>query len=102
MYAGEIVECGSLADIYQNARHPYTIGLFGSIPDLKGDEERLKPIMGLMPDPSDLPSGCSFHPRCPHKTEECTKTDPKTVNLTETHSVKCLMCTKGVQYAAES
>ena len=73
MYAGEIVESGTVEYIFGGGRHhPYTEGLFGSIPRLDMDTERLKPIHGLIADPSDLPSGCHFHPRCPYATEKCS------------------------------
>ncbi|WP_186566184.1 ABC transporter ATP-binding protein [Lawsonibacter celer] len=79
MYAGEIVEFGTLEDIFdpEKKHHPYTVGLFGSIPNLTMDAERLSPIPGLMPDPTDLPAGCSFGPRCPHyDPARCGSTDP--------------------------
>jgi len=91
MYAGEIIESGTLYDVYENTQHPYTIGLFNSIPDLESTENRLKPIQGLMPDPTDLPSGCKFHPRCPYAKEICSKETPKTIHLTEDHNVKCFV-----------
>lgn len=90
MYAGEIVEVGTLADIYENARHPYTQGLFGSIPDLDVEQKRLKPIAGLVPDPSNLPKGCKFAPRCPHCTPECEKAAVRNYRLSETHFSRCL------------
>lgn len=72
MYAGEIIEYGTLDAIYKNTKHPYTKGLFGSIPDLDEDTDRLNPIPGSMPDPTDLPSsGCKFSDRCPTRTEIC-------------------------------
>ena len=89
MYAGEIVETGDLDAIYDNAKHPYTIGLFGSIPDLDNDTERLSPIAGLMPDPTALPDGCSFSPRCPHCTQYCKDHDPALEEIDPGHSVKC-------------
>ena len=61
MYAGEIVEQGSLREVFKNGLHPYTEGLFDSIPKLNEDVDRLKPIEGLMPDPANLPEGCKFH-----------------------------------------
>ncbi|KDE65579.1 peptide ABC transporter ATPase, partial [Fusobacterium necrophorum DJ-1] len=69
MYAGEIVESGSLEEIFENTKHPYTLGLFGSIPSLDEERSRLTPIQGLMPDPTILPKGCKFNPRCPHATD---------------------------------
>ena len=73
MYAGEIIEYGSLEQIFDRSieHHPYTVGLFGSIPNLNEQTDRLKPIEGMMPDPSDLPQGCKFHPRCLMCREEC-------------------------------
>lgn len=65
VYAGEIVEYGTKYEIFDHPTHPYTIGLFGAIPDLNSDEEWLHPVDGLPPDPTDLPRGCAFHPRCP-------------------------------------
>ncbi|MGL4988562.1 MAG: ABC transporter ATP-binding protein [Cetobacterium sp.] len=89
MYAGEIVESGTLYDLFENPKHPYTHGLFDSIPNLDEEVTRLKPIKGLMPDPTNLPSGCRFHPRCPHAQEACSTTIPKTTN-DNGHKVKCL------------
>ena len=89
MYAGEIVEHGSLRDVFKHTAHPYTAGLFASLPSLSEDVRRLKPIKGLMPDPTDLPSGCRFHPRCPYATELCRREAPAMRELTPGHSVKC-------------
>lgn len=89
MYAGEIVEAGTVEDIFLNkSHHPYTEGLFGSIPKLNSRSDRLTPIPGLMPDPSNLPEGCVFAPRCKYKMDICTKERPK--NIVEgTHSLRC-------------
>ena len=75
MYAGEIVEYGTLEQIFDRSRphHPYTVGLFGSIPDLSSSKKRLEPIYGMTPDPSDLPEGCYFSPRCTQCMEICKK-----------------------------
>ena len=89
MYAGEIVESGSLEDIFLHTAHPYTKGLFESIPSLKKDTKRLKPIKGLMPDPRSLPEGCSFCPRCPYARKECISHDPQPVEIVDGHFVKC-------------
>ncbi|KUO70453.1 MAG: dipeptide/oligopeptide/nickel ABC transporter ATP-binding protein [Clostridia bacterium BRH_c25] len=89
MYCGEIVEYGTLRDIYKGAQHPYTIGLFESIPDLDTKVSRLKPIRGLVPDPSELPPTCKFANRCSKVTEECTKADPLVINVGGIHTVKC-------------
>ena len=90
MYAGSIVEHGTLEDIFDHFAHPYTKGLFESLPDIEKRGEPLKPIPGLVPDPSDLPSGCPFHPRCKYATEACSKGFPKRTWLNDTHYVSCL------------
>lgn len=89
MYAGEIVEYGTLRDIFTaGKRHPYTEGLFGSIPSLNSSAKRLTPIDGLMPDPTNLPDGCRFHPRCPHCTERC-KTEHPEYYVDGEHRIAC-------------
>ena len=89
MYAGEIIETGTVYDIFENEKHhPYTVGLFNSIPSLDDEADRLKPIKGLMPDPTDLPEGCSFHPRCPYCKEICKKSKPE-VRAFGSHRIKC-------------
>ena len=95
MYAGEIVEYGSLADVYQKTGHPYTLGLFGSIPSLDKKVKRLTPIQGLMPDPSDLPPGCSFCPRCPDAMERCKEQNPQMMEISSGHWVKCWLYSEG-------
>lgn len=98
MYAGKIIEAGTLEDIFVNKdHHPYTVGLFGAIPNLKVETKRLSPIDGLMPDPSDLPSGCYFHERCPHCMDICKQAYPG-VYTEGTHSIAChLFTNKGLQ-----
>ncbi len=90
MYAGQIVEMGSLEDVYDNTMHPYTKGLFGSLPSLSMKSKRLVPIDGLMPDPVDLPTGCPFHPRCPDCTESCKSHAPVKTEVSPGHYVRCL------------
>lgn len=89
MYAGEIVEMGSLEQIFDQTTHPYTKGLFASIPKLDEDVARLLPIAGLMPDPANLPEGCKFHPRCPYASEVCKQQPPELRDLGEGHLVRC-------------
>ena len=91
MYAGEIVEYGSLEDVFENPKHPYTLGLFGSIPSLDEEKTRLVPIKGLMPDPTNLPTGCKFNPRCPHATELCSQRAPIVSEISKGHKVQCLI-----------
>ncbi|MBR5560853.1 MAG: ABC transporter ATP-binding protein [Clostridia bacterium] len=90
MYAGRIIEFGTLEDIYRNPTHPYTLGLFNSIPKLTEKIRRLTPIKGLMPDPTNLPEGCAFAPRCDHACEACMHTRPDTEMINDTHAVACL------------
>ena len=90
MYAGEIVEYGKIEYIFDSTAHPYTEGLFGSLPNLEVDVHRLKPIMGLMPDPTELPDGCPFHPRCPEATNECSCKHPGLYEIEPGHFVRCL------------
>lgn len=101
MYAGEVVEAGTLRDVYLSPKHPYTHGLFGSIPSLDEEATRLKPIQGLMPDPTALPSGCKFHPRCPHATELCATQVPKVTEVAPGHKVRCLICEGQVEFKTE-
>jgi len=89
MYAGEIVEYGTAEDIYESEkRHPYTEGLFGAIPDLQIESRRLHPIDGLTPDPTNLPKGCKFHPRCPKCMEICKSLQPPEC-VEGTHMIRC-------------
>ncbi len=91
MYAGTIVEYADVNTLFTNPKHPYTRGLFGSIPSLDEEVTRLNPIKGLMPDPTALPSGCKFHPRCPMASEICKTRVPQTTNLGQGHSVHCMI-----------
>ena len=89
MYAGEIIESGTVEDVFQKIdNHPYTVGLFNCIPKLDSTEKRLTPIEGFMVDPTDLPTGCKFHDRCPYATERCGSELPKGYKK-GTHEIKC-------------
>ncbi len=89
MYAGRIVESGTLEEVFNNTMHPYTEGLFNSIPNINNRTAELKPIPGLMPDPSDLPPGCSFAPRCPYAIESCSKKIPDARVIGDSHTIVC-------------
>jgi peptide/nickel transport system ATP-binding protein len=89
MYAGRIVEYGTLKDVFNHTKHPYTEGLFNSLPNIRNRSERLKPIPGLMPDPSNLPKGCAFAPRCRYATEACRTARPTDRMVSDTHMVAC-------------
>ena len=91
MYAGSVVESADVNELFESPKHPYTIGLFNSLPDIEKDVEKLKPIKGLMPDPTNLPSGCPFHPRCDSVKPECSQKAPKRVEIAPGHFVKCLL-----------
>ncbi len=89
VYAGEILEYGTKEEIFLNPRHPYTIGLFGAIPDINVDVRRLTNIEGLPPDPADLPQGCCFEPRCPYATEECRTQKSNLTEIAPGHLCSC-------------
>lgn len=95
IYAGEVIEYGTARDIFNHPTHPYTTGLFGSLIVLDEDVERLSPIPGLMPDPTDLPKGCKFAPRCPYCEERCQTAAPEAVEIGEGHLVKCFRAKDG-------
>lgn len=94
IYAGHVIEHGNLNDIFKNTRHPYTEGLFNSLPNLNDRQAELKPIKGLMPDPSDLPQGCAFCPRCDYAMEICKTQKPPRTYRNETHYVECHLYNK--------
>jgi len=89
MYAGRIIEYGTLRDVFNHTKHPYTEGLFNSLPNIRNRSERLKPIPGLMPDPSNLPKGCAFAPRCRYCTAACLEKRPEDRMVSDTHMVAC-------------
>lgn len=92
MYAGEVIESGTLEDIFLSPSHPYTVGLFGSIPKLDEEVEFLAQIQGIMPDPVELPSGCPFHPRCEYAEPICSQQKPGLTTLSgKEHSARCLI-----------
>jgi peptide/nickel transport system ATP-binding protein len=90
IYAGKIIEYGSKKDIFVNFAHPYTHGLFASLPSFSIDAPRLRPIAGSMPDPTNLPQGCAFHPRCPFVIEECRKGEIPLVEISQGHLCRCI------------
>ena len=91
VYAGEIVEYGTIEHIFDHPSHPYTIGLFNSLPKLDSTESRLIPIKGLMPDPTNLPPGCKFCERCPEATDQCSAGLPDSIEIAPGHQVKCIL-----------
>ena len=90
MYAGKIIERGSVEDIYHNPKHPYTWGLLAAVPRLDSRErKRLVPIYGQPPDLIQPPEGCAFWQRCDHAMEVCTRMEPETTTVSDGHQVAC-------------
>ena len=89
VYAGEIVESGSVYQIFDNPVHPYPKGLFGSLPSIETDVHRLKPIKGLMPNPTALPEYCSFYERCDCACEACQHAEQKMIEVEPGHFCRC-------------
>ena len=94
VYAGEIIEYGTKEEIFDYPTHPYTVGLFGSIPKIHEDVEWLDSIPGMPPNPAELPSGCHFHPRCSKCTQPCGEKAPEMIEVRPGHFVRCLNCTE--------
>ena len=90
VYAGKIIESGSVEDVFDHPAHPYTLGLFHSLPGFAEGESRLHPIPGLPPDPSNLPEGCAFYPRCPRATEACKSCQVENKEYRPGHFCRCL------------
>jgi len=89
MYAGRIVEYGKTADIFKDHRHPYTLGLFNSLPRINDRHAKLKPIRGLMPDPFSLPPGCPFEERCDFAIDACRNEKPPRRRFGDDHYIEC-------------
>ncbi|MGM9521603.1 MAG: ABC transporter ATP-binding protein [Oscillospiraceae bacterium] len=98
VYAGEVIEIGTCEDIFDRTAHPYTKGLFGALPSIAMENERLKPIKGNVPDPANLPKGCKFHPRCPNATPECSKAENNFYELTPGHFTNCIYAKKEIAH----
>ena len=98
VYAGEIIEYGTKEEIFDYPTHPYTVGLFGSIPKIHEDVERLDSIPGMPPNPADLPTGCHFHPRCVKCMGRCSTQKPNMVEVRPGHFVRCLNCVENKEF----
>ncbi|MHC1786496.1 MAG: ABC transporter ATP-binding protein [Christensenellales bacterium] len=95
MYAGRIVEYGSVAEVFNHTLHPYTVGLFGSIPLLDGPRKRLVSIPGMVANPEHLPAGCPFHTRCERCMDRCKGDSPPMVRINDHHQVACYAVSGG-------
>lgn len=89
VYGGRVVEHGTLQDVFENTKHPYTEGLFNSLPNINNRTSMLKPIPGMMLDPTETPAGCPFAPRCSYATEKCFTTKPPRIDFSDTHYAEC-------------
>lgn len=89
MYASKIVEIAEVKELFANPKHPYTIGLFNSIPKITLEEQRLQPIHGVVPNPLDFPAGCKFHTRCDHVMDRCRISEPELVTVSPDHWARC-------------
>ncbi len=95
MYASKVVERAKVEDLFTKPRHPYTKGLFKSLPHASQGAERLETIQGTVPNPLDFPSGCKFHPRCPYAIDDCKTIEPKLHEVEPGHTVACLRVERG-------
>jgi len=89
MYAGKVVELGSVRDIFYDPKHPYTLGLINAVPPVAGDLFEISSIPGAPPSLLNLPSGCSFHPRCMYAKERCTSDSPPLYSVNSGHTSAC-------------
>lgn len=91
IYSGRIVEHGTVEEVFNNTRHPYTEGLFRSLPRINDEREMLVPIPGMMPDSMELPKGCTFWPRCQYSIERCREEVPEKTHINQYHHVSCFV-----------
>ena len=89
MYAGSIIEYGTVKRVFKNPLHPYTVGLLGAIPNLQDTKEWLTAIPGTIADPAKLPNGCGFNPRCEECRECCISSKPSLIEVEQDHFVAC-------------
>lgn len=97
MYAGSIIEYGTVKSVFKNPLHPYTAGLLGAIPNLHDEKEWLTAIPGTIADPAKLPMGCGFNPRCEQCRGKCREDKPHLIEVEPDHFVACWKYTEGLQ-----
>ena len=100
VYAGEIIEYGTIDQVFERPMHPYTKGLFDAIPKMTTDVDRLSPILGAPPDPTNLPQGCKFRPRCKYASERCMNAVPS-YKMADGHQCKCHLYAVEAEEAAK-
>lgn len=96
MYAGRIIEYGTVKEVFTHPTHPYTSGLLNALPKLEGPRERLTAIPGRVADPQNLPDGCRFHPRCECCVEDCKRKTPQMVRINDDHYAACFCAKEGI------
>lgn len=96
MYAGSVIEYGSVEEVFASPKHPYTVGLLGALPDLGTKKDHLNAIPGRIADPQSLPTGCAFHPRCEHCTGQCKLEAPQMLKINDRHYVACFNSGEGL------
>lgn len=94
MYAGKVVEEADVMDLFTDPKHPYTVGLMRSKPSLDDNHDRLEVIPGAVPNPLDMPEGCTFHPRCPHAMDICKEKAPHLIHNEKGRKVRCWLYEK--------
>ncbi|MES9875765.1 MAG: ABC transporter ATP-binding protein [Candidatus Sedimenticola sp. PURPLELP] len=98
MYLGRIVERGTVQEVLESPKHPYTRALLSAVPEIEPSSSRtVIRLEGDMPSPSDPPAGCHFHPRCPEAAEQCAMAYPEEIRLSDTRSVSCIKVDTGVE-----
>ena len=101
LYAGNVVEYGTMVDVFDDPRHPYTKALFDATPTLDGEKHKLNVIPGFSPNPIHLPEGCAFHPRCKETCETCSCAMPEMVEVTPGHFVRCVHAGRQENHSVE-
>ncbi|WP_028776297.1 ABC transporter ATP-binding protein [Shimazuella kribbensis] len=94
MYAGQVVEETDVKSLFKNPKHPYTKGLLASLPQLSGNQNKLKSIPGQVPALDEMPTGCRFAPRCEFRMDECDTSKPNLLNVAENHTCRCYLYQK--------
>ncbi|WP_163852770.1 ABC transporter ATP-binding protein [Paenibacillus elgii] len=96
MYAGQVVEETDVKTLFRQPKHPYTRGLLASLPQLAGEQHRLEPIPGSVPNPAEMPKGCRFAPRCAFRTDACDNVPPQLTEVEAGHKCRCLLVQEGL------